>query len=90
MKQGLLGLTLALGLALSAPLAMAGDENRQFVKMVQEMLAKSGYMAPGQADGHLGPRTREAIKKFQGDNNLKADGHLTPEQYELLARKTPR
>ncbi len=73
-----------------APPAMAGDENRQFVKMVQEMLVKSGYMAPIQADGHLGPRTKEAIKKFQSDNNLKADGRLTPELYELLAKKTPR
>ncbi|MBF0354807.1 MAG: peptidoglycan-binding protein [Alphaproteobacteria bacterium] len=75
-------------LALSALPAGAGDENRQFVKIVQEMLVDAGYLSQGQDDGHLGTRTREAIKRFQSDQGLKADGRLTPELYELLAKKT--
>ena len=68
----------------------AGDENSRFVRIVQEMLVEGGYLSQGQADGHLGARTREAIKRFQTDQGLKPDGRLTPELYELLAKKTRR
>ncbi|MDK9720158.1 MAG: peptidoglycan-binding protein [Rhodospirillales bacterium] len=63
------------------------SESRKFVKSVQEMLAKAGYMNISEADGRLGAKTREALKRFQKDNGLKDDGRLTPEAFELLARK---
>jgi peptidoglycan hydrolase-like protein with peptidoglycan-binding domain len=71
-----------------APIAKSGDEHRQFVKTVQEMLAKAGYMPPKEADGKLGTKTREAIKRFQKDNGLKDDGSLTVETFERLGART--
>jgi peptidoglycan hydrolase-like protein with peptidoglycan-binding domain len=39
------------------------------VRIAQEQLASRGY-DPGNADGHLGPRTREALARFRADNGL--------------------
>lgn len=64
------------------------SESRKFVKSVQEMLAKAGYMTAAEADGRLGAKTRDALKRFQKDNGLKDDGRLTAEAFERLARKT--
>lgn len=44
---------------------------------VQRALARLGY-APGPADGSLGPKTREAIRLFERDRNLKETGDLSP------------
>ncbi|CAA6605900.1 exported hypothetical protein [Rhodospirillaceae bacterium LM-1] len=63
------------------------SENRQFVQTVQEMLAKTGYMAPSDADGRLGAKTRDAIRRFQKDSGVKEDGRLTPDLFERLAKK---
>ncbi|MBI5416045.1 MAG: peptidoglycan-binding protein [Candidatus Omnitrophica bacterium] len=40
---------------------------------VQTALQRAGYYS-GNIDGKIGGQTIEAIKKFQRDNNLKADG----------------
>lgn len=42
------------------------------VTQLQEMLNSKG--AKIDVDGKFGPKTMEALKKFQGDNELKADG----------------
>jgi peptidoglycan hydrolase-like protein with peptidoglycan-binding domain len=39
------------------------------VRVAQEQLATRGY-DPGNADGHLGPRTRAALARFRTDNGL--------------------
>jgi peptidoglycan hydrolase-like protein with peptidoglycan-binding domain len=39
------------------------------VRVAQEQLATRGYN-PGNADGRLGPRTREALARFRADNGL--------------------
>jgi peptidoglycan hydrolase-like protein with peptidoglycan-binding domain len=39
------------------------------VRVAQEQLATRGY-DPGNADGRLGPRTREALSRFRTDNGL--------------------
>jgi peptidoglycan hydrolase-like protein with peptidoglycan-binding domain len=39
------------------------------VRVAQEQLATRGY-DPGNADGHLGPRTRVALARFRADNGL--------------------
>jgi peptidoglycan hydrolase-like protein with peptidoglycan-binding domain len=49
-----------------------GDLN---MKAVQVALKAAGYN-PGAVDGKPGRRTEEAIKKFQADNGLKADGRI--------------
>lgn len=46
------------------------------VKRAQTRLASLGY-ALGQADGIVGSGTRSAIRRYQRDNNLVPDGHLS-------------
>jgi peptidoglycan hydrolase-like protein with peptidoglycan-binding domain len=44
---------------------------------VQGALIKLGYTL-GKADGMMGPKTREAVRAFQRDAGLKADGDVGP------------
>jgi localization factor PodJL len=48
------------------------------VTYLQMALTRLGYPA-GQADGVMGSRTRKAIRAYQKDAGLPADGELTPE-----------
>jgi hypothetical protein len=50
--------------------------DRSTVLDVQRRLRKMGY-DPGPADGGMGPKTRAAIRAYQKDAGLKADGRLT-------------
>lgn len=52
-----------------------GDEG-DTVKRVQELLIKYGYMSSGSATGYFGEVTDKAIKSFQRDNGLTADGNV--------------
>ena len=47
------------------------------VTQLQEMLNSKG--AKIDVDGKFGPKTMEALKKFQGDNELKTDGVVGPD-----------
>lgn len=62
-------------------LGSGGDQFSNVVKQVQLGLKAFGYFE-GVANGTLGPDTRLAITKLQGDYNLKVTGTITP---ELLA-----
>jgi WD40 repeat protein len=53
------------------PPAMVND-----TEQIQQALARRGY-DPGPVDGHAGPRTETAIKAFQRDQGMSADGQLT-------------
>jgi peptidoglycan hydrolase-like protein with peptidoglycan-binding domain len=53
------------------------------VRSVQEGLARLGY-EPGPADGTLGRKTRDAIRLYERDRNLKETGTITPELMEEL------
>lgn len=63
--------------------ALAGQNGRaerfeaaaRLVSQVQGVLARLGY--GGRANGRLDAATREAIRKFAADRNLKDDGRLT-------------
>lgn len=57
--------------ASSAPI----QETPQLVSEVQSQLNAKGYDV-GRPDGIAGPRTREAIRKFEAANNLPADGNI--------------
>ena len=46
------------------------------VSVVQEGLSRLGY-DPGPADGEYGPRTMQAIKRYQADHGLLTDGLVT-------------
>jgi hypothetical protein len=52
------------------------ERDPALVKEVQDFLAKLGYSS-GPVDGQLDAKTREAIKKFEADRRLKAEGRLT-------------
>lgn len=54
--------------------ASAGDDT---VRSIQAGLGKLGYDA-GPADGKAGPKTREAIRKYQERNQLLVDGQASP------------
>ncbi len=50
---------------------------------LQELLTAAGYSTDG-IDGRLGPNTRAALRRWQMDNGLPADGYATYEQLETL------
>jgi N-acetylmuramoyl-L-alanine amidase len=47
------------------------------VKQLQAVLIQLGYLG-GKADGGFGPRTKQALLRFQGDWRLEADGAYGP------------
>ena len=62
--------------------------SRDAVVDMQTRLAKLGFYAD-EADGLLGPKTRSALRLFQKQAGLPADGHPTPEVAAKL-RQTVR
>ena len=50
-----------------------GDED-ETVKRVQELLSKYGYLVSGNVTGYYGEITENAVKSFQRQNGLSADG----------------
>ncbi len=53
-------------------------------KNIQMALANAGYY-DGKIDGKIGTKSTEAIKKFQKDNGLKADGVVGAKTWERLS-----
>lgn len=52
------------------------ERDARLVKEVQDLLAKLGYTS-GPVNGQLDETTREALRKFEADRRLDADGRLT-------------
>ena len=59
---------------------------RSTVRRVQADLARLGYK-PGPADGIAGRRTAAAVKRFQSDSGLPADGVISPALVTQLRAK---
>jgi peptidoglycan hydrolase-like protein with peptidoglycan-binding domain len=57
----------------------------ELIRMVQLALEDSGF-DPGPIDGILGPKTREAIKKFQIKNDLEPTGEIDEQTINRLFR----
>ena len=55
---------------------------------LQDRLAALGYK-PGTVDGVLGPRTVDALKKFQSDKNLAVTGTINAETIRALRTAKP-
>ena len=55
------------------------------LQMAQLLLNKRGYKA-GPIDGKLGPRTRQALRRFQRDHGLTATGKLDRDTMDALAK----
>jgi len=53
------------------------------IQSIQQALANAGLYT-GKVDGVLGPKTKEAIRKFQSNNNLSADGKVGPKTWRAL------
>jgi peptidoglycan hydrolase-like protein with peptidoglycan-binding domain len=49
--------------------------NESNIRLVQQQLRKKG-VDPGPIDGIHGPRTKEAIRKFQDQYGMKASGEI--------------
>lgn len=58
----------------------------RMVLEIQLQLKARGY-EPGLADGRMGERTRNAIRKFQRDHALTEDGRATGDLLELLRKE---
>jgi putative chitinase len=61
--------------------AKRGDKS-PYIKDLQEMLIRKG--AKISADGDFGPRTEQAVKDFQQDNNLKVTGQIDTDTLNRL------
>ena len=70
--------------AVSAESIQMGDSG-VYVAELQGQLADSGYAVA--ADGEFGPATREAVKEFQREHGLVADGMVGPATYSQLMGK---
>jgi len=53
------------------------------VSDIQAALMRRGY-DPGPVDGRYGPRTAEAIRRYQSDHGLVADGRASPDLLEHM------
>jgi len=63
-----------------------GDEGPEVVTL-QQALTELGYLS-GAADGNFGTGTQTAVKKFQEDNSLDADGIAGKMTQEALFKKS--
>jgi peptidoglycan hydrolase-like protein with peptidoglycan-binding domain len=73
--------SLFLAAALAATPAFA--QSSATVKQAQQTLKDKGF-DPGPVDGVNGPETRSALKKYQTQQNLTADGRLGPKTLDSL------
>ncbi|RJP28916.1 MAG: hypothetical protein C4533_03745 [Candidatus Omnitrophota bacterium] len=60
-------------------------KSRPNVRQIQLALKNAGYN-PGKIDGRLGRQTKDAIRAFQRDNNIPADGRVGKVTWKLLGR----
>lgn len=62
----------------------------EYVTLLQTKLLQLGYsLAPYGADGSFGNKTAEALKAFQSDSGLIADGVCGPMTWEVMDNATP-
>jgi len=70
---------LVIGLSALPAMAQSGDSVRE----AQQVLKDKGFYT-GSVDGIYGPLTRKAVRSYQHDQNLNADGRLGPETLSSL------
>ena len=54
-------------------------------KNIQAALKNAGFYK-GKIDGDIGPLTKKAIREFQAENNLTADGKVGPKTWAALSK----
>ncbi len=88
----ILAMMLLLGVAAASAATPAADKTLAYgargddVKMVQKLLADTGYYA-GQIDGVFGGATLQAVKEFQAYHGLETDGKVGRETIAFLQRE---
>lgn len=65
------------------------DRQSDSLRAAQRRLIDLGYLRGG-ADGVYGPKTEEALQKYQGENGLEPTGHLDSETFRLLTQVDPK
>src|SRR5690349_1333666 len=61
----------------------ASAQTTEEIRAAQQALKGKG-LDPGPIDGVDGPKTREAVRQFQKQQNLQADGQLGPQTLDSL------
>jgi len=61
----------------------ADQSTSSIVAAAQERLAREGYYR-GEIDGVVGPETRRAVARYQGNHGLRVNGNLTPDTLAAL------
>lgn len=74
---------------IAASLAPSDVPDRNLVAEIQRLLRMRGY-DPGVDDGFRGERTTQAIKRYQSDRGLRADGRPTEALLERLRAEVRR
>jgi murein L,D-transpeptidase YcbB/YkuD len=70
---------------LAATVTAAPKGTIEYAKQIQTALKNAGLFS-GTIDGKIGPKTKEAIKAFQTQNGLKADGVAGAQTWAKLAQ----
>lgn len=85
-KNLAISVIIAGGMAGLPSLALASGASQANVRAAQQQLKNSGYYT-GNVDGVDGPATQAAIRKYQGDNQLKVNGKLDRKTCDKLGVK---
>jgi peptidoglycan hydrolase-like protein with peptidoglycan-binding domain len=79
---------------LSLPLLKESPEFSGTVLRMQQMVnvftgtaEEGGTAFPIKADGFFGPKTKQAVKVFQQQNNLERDGEVGPKTWTALLKE---
>jgi peptidoglycan hydrolase-like protein with peptidoglycan-binding domain len=76
-------LSSAIVLGICALPAIVGAQSSDEIRAAQQSLKDKGF-DPGPIDGVDGPKTRAAVRQYQKQQNLEADGHLGPQTLDSL------
>ena len=88
-KNGfLLAIVVMAALVVGTPASVLGQAEPLTLGDIQQLLADFGY-DPGSLDGVMGQQTREAIRRFQEDRGLRADGRLDGATFDALTTQPP-
>jgi peptidoglycan hydrolase-like protein with peptidoglycan-binding domain len=69
----------------TAPITLTHDQ----IVQLQQALNENGFDA-GEADGVFGPKTSEALKRFQSKAGLKPTGHIDQQTLALVGISAPQ
>jgi len=54
------------------------DDKDRRVYAVQRRLVRAGFLERDDVDGEYGPKTQQAVRRFQRENDLKVSGSVRP------------